>query len=406
MANRKRRGRGEGSVFYDESKERWVGTMERPPGPGGKRRRRKVTAETKWQAQEKLRKLQKQADDGQLTDAGALTLEQYLRRWLATTKGKVATHTYLPYERDCNLYLIPHAGRVPLAKVTALHVEKLYADLAAAGVSPAMQRKAGVTLSAALSAAVKLRLVMHNVAKDVKKPRHVPKDIRPLDPDQWARFMAAAKEDRLCALYITWVDSCAREGELFALTWADVDFDAGAITVTKEVEEVKGHLSLKEVKTKKSRRRIALSAFTMEALAEHRQRMLAEGNYRPDATVFCDTEGGWLRKSNMQRRSFEVIVERANATAGGADGEPKSPPLPPIRPYDLRHTGATLLLLAGENPKVVSERLGHSTVVLTLNTYSHVLPGMQERAASKMDAIFRAGRKSDGEAGAGHKGAV
>jgi integrase len=93
--------------------------------------------------------------------------------------------------------------------------------------------------------------------------------------------------------------------------------------------------------------------------------------------VFCAPEGGWLWKSNFQRGSFNVVLARAG--------------LPHLRPYDLRHSSATLLLLANESPKVVCERLGHSSITLTLDTYSHVLPGMQERAAAKLDGILRNG---------------
>jgi integrase len=164
-----------------------------------------------------------------------------------------------------------------------------------------------------------------------------------------------------------------------------------AVVISKSLEEIKGRLQVKEPKTKLSRRRVVVSSVTMEAFVEHRKAMLTEGHYASDKPVFCDTAGGWLRKSNVLRRSFRPIIERANAEAvreaKAFGGEPAL--LPPIRPYDLRHTGATLLLLAGVSPKVVSERLGHSTVVLTLGTYSHVLPGMQEQAASKLDAIFR-----------------
>ena len=122
--------------------------------------------------------------------------------------------------------------------------------------------------------------------------------------------------------------------------------------------------------------------------------MLAEGHFGADKPVFCDTDGGWLRKSNVLRRSFRPIIARANDKAVvEAKGSGREPTLVPgIRPYDLRHTGATLLLLAGVSAKVVSERLGHSTVVLTLNTYSHVLPVMQEACADKLDAIFKAGQ--------------
>jgi integrase len=275
-----------------------------------------------------------------------------------------------------------------------------------------MQREAGTTLRTALKYAVhQLRLIPHNPAEEVAKPRHEKAEIIPLDPAQVQRCLAAAKEDRLHAYYVLAVDGCAREGELFALAWAEGDFEGGAITITRTLEETKGKLLLKDVKSKKSRRRVALSAFTMEALAEHRGTMLAEGHYAPDKPVFSAPEGGWLRKSNFLRRCFQPILDRADAKAreeaeeaGGANGEPRS--LPAIRPDDLRHTGATLLPLAGESPKVVSERLGHSTITLTGDTYAHVLPGMQERAASKFDTIFRAGEKDDKGGKDGRKGAV
>jgi integrase len=391
---RKARGRGEGSIFYDEAKKRWVCQISLPPDGTGKRKRPKVTGKTKLEVQDKLRKLQNKAEKGQLPAPGRLTVGQFLTTWLAAIKPTVAAHTYLAYERDVNNALKPKLGALKLEALTALHVQKLYTELGEDGVSAAMQKKAGVTLSAALSYAVQTaHLVPHNVAKDVKKPRHEPEEIRPLNHEQWGRFMAAARSDPLFALYVLWVDSCAREGELFALTWPAVDFEGGAVTITKSLEEVKGKLRLKDVKTKKSRRRIALSGFTMEVLAEHRKRMRAAGRYGPDKPVFCAPEGGWLRKSNVQRRSFQVIVDRANARLA-AEAEEQGRPaelLPDLRPYDLRHTGATLLLLAGENIKVVSERLGHSTTNLTLNTYSHVLDGMQEQAAAKIDVLFRAG---------------
>src|SRR5262249_54540026 len=153
-----------------------------------------------------------------------------------------------------------------------------------------------------------LRLIPHNPAADVPKPRHHPKEMQILDPDQVAKFLAAARADRLFALYATALDSGAREGELFALNWEDVDFAGKAISSTKNLEETKGRLKLKEVKRRKSRRRVILSDFTMEVLAEHRKAMLAEGHYRADGPVFCDGQGGHLRKSNVLRRSFRPIL--------------------------------------------------------------------------------------------------
>jgi integrase len=166
-------------------------------------------------------------------------------------------------------------------------------------------------------------------------------------------------------LYLTALDSGAHPGELFALLWSDVDLEGRYIIITKSLEEINGVLRIKPTKTAKSRRRIDLSAKTAATLGEHRKAMLAEGHIA--GPVFCDTQGTYLRNSNLRRNSFVPILAKAK--------------LPHIRLYDLRHTSATLLLLADVPVKVVSERLGHSSITLTLDTYSHVLPTMQRRAA-------------------------
>jgi integrase len=373
---RKRRGREEGSI-YQRADGLWAASVSLGYDARGKRKRRTIYGKSKAEVAERLRGLQTSIDHGRIPEPGALTCAQFLTRWLEGVRPTVATHTFLPYERDCTRYLIPHLGGVKLDKLSALHVQKLYADLAAAGVSAAMQRKAGVTLGVALQSAVSLRLIPYNPARDVPKPRHTPAEMRVLDLAEVQRFLAEAEGDRLFALYAFLLDSGAREGEAFGLAWSDLDWEGGAAQIVRALEEAKGVLTLKDLKTRKSRRRVALSAFTMGALAGHRRAMLAEGNYRPDGPIFCDTTGSWLRKSNVLRRSFRPILKRAG--------------LPGIRPYDLRHSSATLLLLAGEDSKVVAERLGHSTTRLTQDTYQHVLPGMQERAAAKLDAIFRAG---------------
>jgi integrase len=142
--------------------------------------------------------------------------------------------------------------------------------------------------------------------------------------------------------YVLAIATGMREGELFALTWNDVDFKGAAVTVSKTLEDIAGQQRTKEPKTRKSRRRIDLPAFSVEVLHEHRKRMLSEGN--ASGPVFCDRAGGYLRRQNVLRRSLRPLMKAAG--------------VPTIRFHDLRHTSATLLLLAGENPKVVSERLG------------------------------------------------
>src|SRR5262249_7035709 len=151
--------------------------------------------------------------------------------------------------------------------------------------------------------------------------------------------------------------SGCRPGELLALAWPDVDLAGGYLTVRHSLEESNGQLRIKDVKTAKARRRIHLASQTIDALHEHRQRMLVEGWDVKTGAVFVDTEGNYLHNNDVRQGSFQRILQRAG--------------LPIIRLYDLRHTCATLLLLADEPVKVVSERLGHSTITLTLDIYSH-----------------------------------
>lgn len=369
---RKRRGRDEGSI-YQRKDGLWCTSVSAGYDAKGKRRRRTVYGKTKAEVRDKLRELQTSATLGILTDADRLTVAEYLSRWLENMiKPKVETNTFNRYEQHVRLHLLPHIGTVRLNKLTALHIEQLYADMKKAGDSDSERAKVGTALRMALRQAVRLRLLSHNPALDVPKPKVQKEEIHPLDIGQVPIFLEATRKDRLHPLYVLALDSGMRQGELFALQWPDVDFDAGSVQVQRSLEEIDGYLRLKDVKTGKSRRRIDLSPFTLNVLHEHRKRMLTEGH--AGGPVFCDTEGKWLRKSNVTRRSFKPILKQAT--------------LPDIRFHDIRHTCATLLLLADENVKVVSERLGHASIQITLDTYSHVLPTMQKRAAEKMARIF------------------
>ena len=370
---RKRRGRGEGGVFQ-RADGQWCASVSLGYAPDGKRIRRVVYGQTKQEVQDKLRELQNNVGRGIAADAGTLTLAAWLTRWLEIVRPTVAPASYAQYERNCRLHITPLLGAIRLAKLKRGDVVGFYPALARQGVSPAQRRQVGVALTMALNRAVDLDLIPSNPAARVRKPKADKPDIAVLDPEQVARFRAAAAGDRLEALYITALDTGARPGALFALTWADLDFDRGFISVSKSLEDINGVLRVKDVKTKRSRRRIDLSQATLAALAERRKAMLAAGHYAPDRPVFCDTEGGYLRLSNLRRSSFKPILTRAG--------------LPDIRFYDLRHTCATLLLLADTPAKVVSERLGHSSITMTLDTYSHVLPTMQKRAADVMGRIL------------------
>jgi integrase len=259
----------------------------------------------------------------------------------------------------------------------------MHATLTEQGVSASEQFKAATTLRAALADAVRQGLILHNPATRVKKPKVQHREMRPMDTGEAKALLAAVRDDRLRCLYDLGLDAGARPGELFALHWSDVLWSASEVFIHRGLEEIDGRHRLKPTKTEAGRRRVRLAVRTLASLQEHRERMRAEGRDVETAPVFVDTQGGFLRRSNFLRNSFAPALKRAGLAGKG------------IRPYDLRHTSATLLLLAGVNVKVVSQRLGHESIEITLKHYAHCLPAMQEAAAAAVDRLFSEERPTD-----------
>lgn len=379
--NRKRRGRGEGAIFQ-RADGLWVSSLSLGYDGRGKRKRQTVYGKTKQEVQEKLVKLRQQASTGMIAEVSKLTVAGFLDQWLATARAGISNGTYAVYDQHVRNLIKPHIGGIRLASLNALIIQSLYRSLNESGKSASQQRKAGVTLRAACSWGVTAGLLADNPVKRTKMPKHDAPEPKPIELEQLATFVKSARQDRLFALYPLAVDSGCRQGELLALTWRDdVDFDRGSVSITKSLEEVGGKLAIRPAKTKKSKRTIMLSAFTVVALQQHRMAMLAEGSYDPAGPVFCGVRSKtYLRKSDLYRHSFRPILERAGLS---------------FRFHDLRHCCATLLLMAGTDIKTVQERLGHSTAVMTLNTYSHVLEGSQAEAARKLNAILNSPPKTE-----------
>jgi integrase len=315
-------------------------------------------------------------DRGQLADSGRRTVGQWLTEWLTMKRPQVEPNTFTFHDNNVRCHLLPVLHRTPLSKLRPSHVASLYTALSSKGVSPATQNHAGVTLSAALNDAVKMGILPSNPAKVVKKPKVSRPEIHPLDAEQVRVFLAATESDRLHALYVLAVDTGMRQGELFGLLWSEVDWSASTVGVVRSLEQKDGRHRLKDVKTKSSRRRIRVSPATIAALNQHRRKLLAKGVYRDEGPVFCDTAGNWLHRCNVYRDSFRKSLKRAG--------------LPRVRFHDLRHTGATLMLLGGINVKAVSATLGHSNITTTLNVYAHFLPEMAEQRAEVMQKIIAA----------------
>ena len=238
-----------------------------------------------------------------------------------------------------------------------------------------------VVLHKALDGVVSDGLIPRNAAKGVKVHQAgARKEIRPLTSEQALALFDAARGDRLEALYVLAVATGLRQGELLALKWEDVELEEAVLRVSRTLTRSGGKVDTGPPKTPNSRRSVGLTSWAVEALRAHLARQLEEMKWmgslhRPGGLVFANEVGGIVNPSNLRNRQFARLLKRAG--------------LPKIRFHDLRHTCATLLLSRNVNPKILSEMLGHSSVAITLDTYCHVLPNMQENAVRALEETLQ-----------------
>ena len=276
---------------------------------------------------------------------------------------------------------MPRIGKRQLAKLTALDLQDLYADLTESGLSPRTVHHVHRVMHGALSQAVRWKLIVRNPCDGAQAPRVARAEMRAWTPEQADAFLTSTWDHRMHALYILALTTGMRQGELLGLKWNDIDWNAGTLAVRRALQWQRGiGLEFVEPKTARSRRKIRLSQTALSALRAHKDRQAFDRHNAGSAwtelgLVFCDTVGEPLSPTNETKR-----FQRAGVAAG----------LPPIRFHDMRHTAATILLAKGVHVKLVSEMLGHSTITLTLDTYSHVIPAMHGDAAAAMDAVFSA----------------
>ncbi len=372
-----RRGNGEGTITRRKD-GRWEAKYTAHTAEGSKRRT--LYGKTRKEVADKLARALTDRASGYTFDTENLTVGEYLDRWLNDSdRGSVRTSTYERHEQIVRLHLKPAFGRVKLSKLTPAHVQGLYRHKLDSGLSPATVQKIHVVLHKALAQALKWNLIPRNAADAVKAPRSAPEEMRPLSPDEARKLMEAAQGDKLEALYVLAMHTGMRQGELLALKWEDVDLNEGVIRIRRTLVRSGGRIALGEPKTKGSRRPVYLTGAAVEALRTHLDRQLEDierlGDlYRDHGLVFTSEVGTLINPTNLRRRSFAPLLDRTGLTR--------------IRFHDLRHTCATLLLSRNVHPKYVQELLGHATVAITLDTYSHVIPGMGNHTARAMEDVF------------------
>lgn len=232
-------------------------------------------------------------------------------------------------------------------------------------------RHAQNILHNAFEQAVRWQLVGKNPAQHVDLPKQRHKEMLAMNELEAGRFLAAAQSDPLHALFELLLGTGLRPSEAAGLKWSDLDPVSGMLSVQRTVVRPKGGgWRFDHTKTKRGRRTLALPAGLVTTLLTHK-RAAPKNDH---GLMFSTALGEAVELNNVRNRNFAAVQARA-----GLSG---------FNLYSLRHTHATLLLLAGVHPKVVSERLGHATIAITLDTYSHVLPNMQQEAAAKLEALL------------------
>jgi len=375
-----RRGPGEGTI-RERTPGQWearitVATVD------GHQQRRSVYGRSRSEVRAKLIELNRAKAAGLSIEGGRQTFGVFLEKWLDTVVShRVRSTTFRRYQQLVNLHVVPIIGSVPLAKVTGQHLADMYADRLAAGQSARSVEQMHSVLHSALKQAVRWELVGRSAADLVSPPRPKRPEIRALTAEQTSVLLDAAVGDPLEALYVLAIMTGMRQGELLGLTWGAVDLPGGRLEVRASLDRRSaGDWSLEDPKSSRSRRRIELSPEAVVALRAHRARqaearLLVGSDWQDHDLVFADAWGAPLDGSHVTGRDLRLLLVRAG--------------LPRIRFHDLRHTFATLQLANGTHPKVVQEILGHSTIALTLDVYSHVTPTMHRDAADTMSRLLR-----------------
>jgi integrase len=309
------------------------------------------------------------------------TVGSYLSSWLQHSKTRVRAKTYEGYEGLVRLYARPRIGDVPLGSLSPLGLQRLYADLLS---DPKRRLSAGtvlnlhLVLTQAFSQAVRWGVMASNPASGAQPPRPRRAEPAAVDASLCERLLQATRGTRLeCPVAIAMATGM-RRGEILGLRWSDIDEGDTVAHVRRSIQPTRTGLVYENPKTKRSRRSVVLPEF----LGPYLERQKKDQNRRR-ATLgpfWCESD---------------LVIDRGDGSAlnpdtlsSGWSGFLRRAGLPHVRFHDLRHAHATLMLSKGVHPKIVSERLGHASIGITLDTYSHVLPAMQQEAAAAFDELF------------------
>lgn len=353
----------------------------------GKRKQKWFSGyKTKKEAEKAMTQKINELNLGIYVEPTETTIKEFINSFLIDKKTKVKPGTWKHYAWLVNRHIIPHLGTIKLAKLKPQDIEGFYTKLLTAEEKPLSKRTIRhihVLLKEALERAVNWDIIYKNILKVVNPPTPNKPSMNIWNEDQMKTFLNIARSDRYFIAYFLALTTGMRKGEILALRWQDIDFDNQLLYVTQSLSRGEKGYKLSDPKTAAGKRKITIDKETLEALRQHKhkqdkERMISDHLWQDHDLVIASSIGTPVPPQNMNRSWYPLLKK----------GEEKG--VPRIRFHDLRHTHTSHLLKKGIHIKVVSERLGHASVEITLNTYGHLLPGLQEVAAEQFgDSIFK-----------------
>jgi integrase len=386
-------GRGAPMRRTGHIRERSPGSFElryglRTDPASGKRRTATVTVRgSRKDAEKELRRLLRALDTGEHVDPNRTTVREWLATWIDTVKPEVSTRTHESYTSIVNNHLIPAFGNFSLTKLAPADIQKVYTRWSLGGrrdrkegpLAPQTRRFVHRVLNASLNRAVELQLIPRNPAQVLRKrlPKDEHREMATLSAEQSQQLLDTIRPTPLYWPVLIALATGMRRGEILAVRWRNVDLGKHLILVVDSVAQTKGGLQAKAPKNGRARK-ITVPAFAVEELRrlkrEQAENLIGLGVRQTAETRVCTQPDGRPISPNVLTNYFSRVAKRLAI---------------PIHFHSLRHTHATQLLLEGVHPKVAQERLGHATVAMTLDIYSHVTERLRDDAAAKIDAALR-----------------
>jgi integrase len=377
----KRRGNSEGSIYQRKSDGRWVAALTVGMTAAGHPRRRTLYGKTRKEVAEQLQLALRMRAEGRYSTGARQTVAQYAATWLAGVTGSVRPLTERNYRQAMHADLLPVIGHIELVKLTPDDVSALFQGFLAAGRAPSTVCHIRTILRIALNQAMERGLVVRNVAALVPPPRIPARKTPVLSQAQARAFLAACQGHPDEALFVVALTCGLRHGEILGLQWQDIDLEAGTLEVVRSLQRIGAVDTLVELKSTHSRRTLSLPPVAVAALRAHRAQQLREqlvaGPAWQQLDLVFTNDVGTPRPRTNTLHHLHALLARAG--------------LPQLCLHDLRHCCASLLLAANVQPKYVQELLGHASITITLDRYSHALPAARVEVADHMERLVATG---------------